>query len=166
MKTRLLSLFVLLVCGVFAVYGQESRPPKFNLEEFKQKRNEFLKKEIGLTQEEAKVFIPLSNELMRKKFELNKSIIEKNRELMKKTPVSDAEYEEIIKETFSVRFKELKLEKEYYEKFKAILSPEKIYKYQRAEMKLSINMLNNRERPDKQAKPPKWDDNRKMQDKK
>ena len=149
MKTKIISLLLLLVAGNVSIYGQgqENRSPKFNLEEFKQRRSEFLKKEIGLTQEEAKAFLPLSNELMRKKFELNKRIIERNRKLTNKTSVPDAEYEEIVTETFEVRKKELKLEKEYYEKFKAVLSPEKIYKYQQAEMKLARNMINNRERP-------------------
>jgi hypothetical protein len=163
MKTKIIFLLFFLAIGSVLIYGQaqENRPPKFNLEEFKQKRSEFLEKEIGLTPEEAKVFIPLSNELMRKKFELNKSIIEKNRSLMKKTSIPDSEYEKIVDETFEVRLKEIKLEKEYYEKFKAVLSPEKIYKYQQAEMKLARNMVNNRERPDGPARPPKWDDSRK-----
>ncbi|MDR1809921.1 MAG: hypothetical protein LBR34_05910 [Prevotella sp.] len=151
MKTKIISLLFVLVTGITFVHGQtqaqENRPP-FNLEEFKQKRSEFLKKEIGLTPEEAKAFIPLCDELMRKKFELNKSIIEKNRSLINRTSVPDAEYEGLVAETFEVRKKEIKLEKEYYEKFKAVLSPEKIYKYQQAEMKLARNMINNRQRPD------------------
>ncbi|GAB6012859.1 hypothetical protein [Viscerimonas tarda] len=147
MKTKIISLLLFLVIGISGTYGQENK--RFNLEEFKKNRIEFLKKELKLTNDEAKTFFPLSDELMRKKYELNKSLMEKNRNLKNKTNITDAEYEEIVREMLEVRIKEAKLEKEYYEKFKIVLSPEKIYKYQMAELKHARNMLNNRERPER-----------------
>ena len=149
MKTKFISLLFIFALNILSVYGQENK--RFNLEEFKKKRTEFLKEEIGLTKSEAKAFFPLSNELMQKKYELNKVLIDKNRDLRKKGKKTNADYEEIVKKTLEIRIKEAKLEKEYYEKFKAILSPEKIYKYQIAEMKLAKNMVNNRERPNKET---------------
>lgn len=39
------------------------------------------------------------------------------------------------------KMKEAALEKEYYEKFKKILSPEKLYKYRRAEYKFARSFM-------------------------
>lgn len=150
MKTKIISLLFFFSVVTFFANGQENR--KFNLEEFKKNRSEFLKKEIGLTKEEEKKFIPISDELMKKKYDLNRQLRQESRTLRSKEKMTDADYEAIVKKTLETKAKEVELEKEYYEKFKKVLSPEKIYKYQMAEMKLAKNMVHNRERPNANRK--------------
>lgn len=107
----------------------------FDVDEFKKKKAEYIIKEVGLTEAEAKAFIPLSNELLDKRFELNHNVRSVNRQIRGKDRKTDADYTRMIESSFDLRAKELELEKEYYLKFKKVLSPEKLYKYQRAESK-------------------------------
>lgn len=127
------------------VQGQDNK--KFDIERFKKERIDFLIKEIGLTNQESKVFIPLCDELMSKKFELNREIRRKGREVRQKgTRATAADYESLNDQTMDNKIKEAQLDKEYYQKFKTVLSPEKIYKYQRAESKFMRRTVNNSEK--------------------
>lgn len=127
--------FYLLIC-LFAICSSSVNAQgkkKFDYEDFKQKKYNYLVKEIGLTDKETKDFLPLTDELMQKKYELNKELRIEIRALRKKKNISDSEYNAINEKVLDTRIKEATLEKEYYQKFKKVLSPEKIFKYQRAE---------------------------------
>lgn len=148
MKNKIGFLLLLLCTFSFTVNGQEKgdrkdRPHnhKFNYEQFKQKKARYITKEVGLTKEEAKAFMPLADELMSKKFELNKELRRAGRELRNKKDKSDANFDEFLKKSYNVRIKEAQLEKEYYHKFKKVLSSEKIFKYQNAEKKFVKEVL-------------------------
>ncbi|MEG1749355.1 MAG: hypothetical protein RRZ65_07130 [Tannerellaceae bacterium] len=58
-----------------------------------------------------------------------------------KKQATDAEYLKAIDACLEVRINEAQLEKEYYEKFKKILSPEKLYKYRRADYKFAREFM-------------------------
>lgn len=142
MKTKLILLLSLLFSLSITVNGQNRgnsnqhrNEHKINYEQFKQKKAEYIKKEVGLTESEAKAFLPLTDQLMQKKFELNKDLRKEVRELKNKKDKTDSDYESIVKKSLDIRIKEAELEKEYYQKFRKILSAEKIFKYQNAERK-------------------------------
>ncbi|MDH6356092.1 Spy/CpxP family protein refolding chaperone [Dysgonomonas sp. PH5-45] len=129
-------LLLILVIATFSVNAQQRKHgKKFDYEKFKKERADFIIKEVGLTNQEAKVFMPLCEELMRKKFELNRDVRKQSRDLNKKVNKTDRDYETVIDLSIENKAKEAQLEKEYYKRFKKVLSPQKIYKYQRAEMK-------------------------------
>lgn len=139
-------LFVLLsffLMGVTSLYSQEKQGKQrhFDVDKFKKEKAEFIKNEVGLTEAEAKAFIPLMNELMDKKFELNRANRKKARELRSKKEKITSDYDFLIEANFDNRAKELQLDKEYYQKFKKIISSEKIYKYQKAESKFMRRMV-------------------------
>lgn len=105
----------------------------FDVEQFKKKKSDYLIKEAGLTEEEAKAIIPLSNQLMKRKFELNKTLRKEGRDLKEKKSVTNAEYERHMDNVLNVRIKEAELEKEYYLKYKKYISAEKLHKLYLAE---------------------------------
>ena len=80
-------------------------------------------------------FIPLCNELQEKMFEAGRECRKLSKDLKHNESATDADYLKVIDECVSVNMKQAQLEKEYYEKFKKILSPKKLYKYKRAEGK-------------------------------
>ncbi|MFV0467851.1 MAG: hypothetical protein ACK5MK_02865 [Dysgonomonas sp.] len=140
-------VFLLSFTFVFMLNVQGQDNKKFDIERFKKERIDFLIKEIGLTNQESKVFIPLCDELMSKKFELNREIRRKGREVRQKgARATAADYESLNDQTMDNKIKEAQLDKEYYQKFKTVLSPEKIYKYQRAESKFMRRTVNNSEK--------------------
>lgn len=130
----------LFALTLFPLSAQQHR--HFDVDEFKKKKAEYIIKEVGLTEAEAKAFIPLCNELLDKRFELNHNVRSKNRQIREKKERTDADYTQMIESSFDLRAKELELEKEYYQKFRKVLSAEKIYKYQRAESKFMKEAFN------------------------
>lgn len=130
---------VLLCFDLSAQSGKEHK--HFDREAFEAKRNAFITAEVGLTPEEAAQFIPLSNELRQKKFEVGRGCRKLSREMHKKENPTNAEYTQVVDECLEVNLKEAQLEKEYYEQFKKILSPEKLYKYRIAEYKFARSFM-------------------------
>ena len=117
--------------------GQANDSPTFDRNDFWVKRNAFISAEIGLTTEEAVKFIPVENEFKTKLFESGRDCRRMTQESQKKRNLTDAEYMKMINCYLDNRLKEAQLEKEYFEKFKKILSPQKIYKYQQADAKFT-----------------------------
>ena len=138
-KTVFLTFIVAVLFSMvdITVSGQTNARQTFNREAFNIRRNNFITSEIGLTTEEASRFIPLENEFKLKLLEIGLDCRRLTRESQNNKKMSDAEYTKVIECYLDTRLKEAQLEKEYYEKFKKILSPEKIYKYQQADIKFS-----------------------------
>ncbi|MDH6534974.1 hypothetical protein D0T51_07905 [Parabacteroides sp. 52] len=131
------TISLLFSTGASAQQGQQEnrKNRQFDREAFEAKRNAFITAEVGLTPEEASLFIPLCDELRRKKFEIGHVCRKLSREIQKQKEPTKEEYQQAIDECLQAGIKEAQLEKEYYEQFKKILSPEKLYKYREAEFK-------------------------------
>ena len=112
--------------------SNEDRKP-FDREDFTTKRNAYITEKVGLTAQEAAVFMPLDNELMQKKFEAGRECHQMERELRKKQEKTKEDSEKLLKCREEAKEKRDKLDKEYLEKFKKVLSAEKILKYQSAD---------------------------------
>jgi Spy/CpxP family protein refolding chaperone len=123
------------------ITGQTNERQMFNRGAFGEKRNAFLTTEAGLTKEEAGKFLPLENEFKQKLFEVGMDCRRLARESQNRQKMSDAEYKKLIDCYQETRQKEAQLEKEYYEKFNKLLTPEKIYKYQQADTKFSREIV-------------------------
>ena len=132
----LLSFFVV---GAISAQTKKAGEPKDGkikerFEKFRAQRVSFITGKVNLTEQEAKAFWPLCNELQEKKFELNKPLREKRgASRAAKKEMSSKDYLEIMNLNADIKIKEAELEKEYLSKFAKVLSPEKIYKYQQAE---------------------------------
>lgn len=133
------ALSVVCSLSAYAQGGKQHR--NFDREAFQAKRNAFITAEVGLTPDEAAAFIPLCNELQEKMFEVGRNCRKLSKDLKHNENVTDADYMKVIDECVAVRIKEAQLEKEYYEKFKKILSPKKLYKYRRAEFKFARDFM-------------------------
>ena len=151
MKKFIVTLLFCLIGShaiLFAQRNDEQR--KADFEKFKIEREAFITKEMGLTEDEAKAFWPLSNELQKKKFELNKAAREQMRWLRKAKgegrKIDDAEYKELVESLAKIRIKEAELDEEYIKKFLSVVSAEKVFKYQDAEREFVREMMDKREK--------------------
>jgi hypothetical protein len=134
--------------ALFAQQNNERR--RVDFEKFKAQREEFITKAMALTEDEAKVFWPICNELQAKKFELNRSLREEIRKIRQakrdgKT-VNEADYKKVVELSASVKVKEAQLEEEYVAKFLKVLPGEKVFSYQRAEQQFANEMFGRNER--------------------
>ena len=116
------------------------------MEEFMAKRNSYLTEKIGLTADETAVFIPLDNELLRKRYEVGRDCERYVRELRDKKETTDEEYKKALKCSEEVKEKREQLDKEYLEKFKKVLSAEKLLKYQNANKAFMEEFFRDRDR--------------------
>lgn len=133
MKQKSILLLLFLICNVLFIGAQQKERRHFDIEDFKQKKATFIIEKVGLSDSESKLFIPLMNELMDKKFELNRSVRQQARDLRNKKDARPADYDRLLNESIEARIREAELEKEYSQKFRRIVSSEKILKYQRAD---------------------------------
>ena len=151
---RLSILIVFFLCTI-SLFAQrrtdEQRRQEF--ENLREKRTAFFAKEIGLTAEEAKEFWPIFNELEEKKFEINRNMrqeIRKIREIERAgKPVAAAEYDRLINIILDTREKEVELEREALKKVQKILSPEKIFRYMRAERQFAREAISPSSAPER-----------------
>jgi hypothetical protein len=126
-----------------------------DIEEFEQRKMEYVKKEAGLTQEEAAKYFPLSRELTRKRLELNRNHRQKVAELREREGgMTDEDYRRLLESETEFRRKQAALEQQYNEKFRQVLSYEKLYNVQRAERSFLqrewANFRANREREEEE----------------
>lgn len=141
-----LLIFSLSLSSIWAQRGGKA----FSVDDFKKNRAEFLKKELALTPEEFNKFIPLSEELMDKKFALNREMRQLTRKMRAQKEMSDKEIEKIIDLRLNNHIKEAQLEKSYFEKFKKVLPMKKVLKYFEADMKFAREVMDkNKNRPRK-----------------
>ena len=153
-KIFFITFAVILVQTSFSVSAQEARKDRksFDKEAFEARRNAFIVTEVGLTPEEAERFIPLCDELRKKRFEVGRECRKLTKQVRSKENPTDADYNEVIDKCLEVEIKEAELEKEYYKKFKQILSPEKLYKYREAEFKFVREFMGHNKKKEKQKK--------------
>ncbi len=146
-KIFLITFATLLLMMPFCTYAQGGRQHgNFDRNAFIAKRNAFITSEVGLTSEEATAFIPLINELQQKMFDIGHEYRQMSRSLKQKADASDAEYTRTVEAGLNAELKQAQLQKEYYEKFKKILSPKKIYLYKRAELKFAREFMKDGDR--------------------
>ncbi len=113
--------------------AQKSNKKRFDREAFFARRNAYITAEAGLTADEAAAFIPLENELQRRKFEVGRECRKLARKSRSQQSLTDRERRELSDCLTETRMEEARLEKEYFERFKKLLPVEKLSKYQQAE---------------------------------
>jgi hypothetical protein len=113
------------------------------------RRAAFLSERLQLTPEEAQVFFPLFNEYMAKL----KLIREQAKTEKQAEDLNDAEAEKAIAAQFDVETRIIDLKKEYYQKFKKVLSAKRIALLYEAQRKFKEELLNDVYRGEQMQKP-------------
>lgn len=96
----------------------------------------YLTEKLGLSAEEAKVFWPIYNDYQKEQEALRKERFQKMisfRKINEIEDLSDAQVQELITNDFSIRQRELNLEKKYYYKLRSHLPIKTVGKYYRAQ---------------------------------
>jgi len=128
-----------------SLFAQRDEKRRAEFEEFKEKRVAFITQAMNLTADEAKAFWPLFNELQEKKFDLNqqtrKAVFEFTKKEKEGKDHTESEYKEIVNIIAQSKIKDAQLEEEYTAKFAKIISYEKIFRYQQADLQFARQML-------------------------
>ena len=135
-RLTLLVFACVLTMGIFAQDQAKRKDEvrKQRWEEMKAKRAAYYTEKICLTSDEAQLFWPVFNELQEKKWKLDQEMSAQFRNGKK-----DAEGKPILNfikindELIRIKVQKANLDKIYHERFKKILSPEKLFRYYGAE---------------------------------
>ena len=141
-----LTTLLFILCLTLSVQAQKK--PGFSKEEFRAKQEAYLTQKAELTAEEAGKFFPIYFELQDRKKAIHDKAWQKARK-GKNPNTTDAEYEEIVDEIAHARLESDKLDIEYLNRFKKILSPKKLFKLQRADIKFHRDLLKIMHQPNK-----------------
>jgi len=141
MKKKLVWLLLFSFLGLnFHLFAQDNKK-KAEFESFKKRRIAFITKAMNLTDNEAKAFFPLYNELQEKKFILNREVRRATREFTQaekegKTH-SEEDYSNLIKLITDTNVQTAKLDQEYIAKFLEVISAKKVCLYIQAEQQFA-----------------------------
>lgn len=119
--------------------GQDGRQNQW--EEMQLKKIAYFTDKIGLTPEEAQSFWPIVNDIQYRSFAINHEMMRLIRIPRQEREKKEIDYEKINTRMAELRQQQADLDKERYIKLKAILSPEKLYKYYLAEEGFSRELL-------------------------
>lgn len=112
--------------------GNHKNRPHFSPEEFQAKQRAYITEKAELTQQEADAFFPLFFELQKKKFELERNA-RKDFRKQRKEQMSEEECRQFVYNMADVKVEIAKLEREYTDKYLAVLPPSKVRRVQHAE---------------------------------
>lgn len=142
MKIRNFILIILLLFASNLSFSQDCPRYKENREKIESEKVAFLTDKLDLTVKEAQDFWPTYNEFQKKR---EKIFIERrkiHKSLIKDVDtMSDKEIIEFITKVNDLKLKEVKLEKEYSDKFLKILPAKKVIMLQKYEMEFKRTLL-------------------------
>ena len=131
---------IILVACLFCMPTFAQKKDKYTESEFRAKKQAYITQKAELTPAESEKFFPLYFEFQNKKKEINKhawNIAKQGKD----SETTDLEYEEIIDNFFDDQEAIVKLEREYIDKYRKILSDKQIYRVYWAEFKFNRNMI-------------------------
>lgn len=131
--------FALFSCLSIAWAGDGCEQHRLSPEEFRMKQQAYITEKAGLNAEEASKFFPVYFELQDRKKQLNDEAWKLLRQANDDT--TEAQYTKILEGVYDARIASERLEKNYFEKFKKILSCKKIFLVQKAEMRFHRELL-------------------------
>lgn len=140
MKNFVLTLIMILAALPVTLAAQNRGGGRLSHDEFMARQQEYLTKEAGLTEAEAKEFFPLYFQLQEQKQSINEQAWDLFRQ-GEDPSISEERYTEILDGFVEYSLSADRLEKSYLTKFRNILSSKKIYKVKEAEMKFRRELV-------------------------
>lgn len=120
--------------------------------ELKPYRHEFLVKELHLSKEQSRDFMPLYDKMEDEIQRISDETRDLEKRVRETSDCSETEMEAASRALFEEKEKTGKVEIEYYEKFKEILSPEQLFNLKQAERKFNQSLLRHHKRMTRERK--------------
>ncbi|MDE5626687.1 MAG: Spy/CpxP family protein refolding chaperone [Candidatus Amulumruptor sp.] len=112
------------------------------MQEMQQHQNDFIAKELLLTDKQKADFLPVYNKMRSEVFEASKDVRKQEQEVRAKgDAATDADYERATKAYLEFRTREAQIIHSYYKKFGHILSKKQLFKLDSAERKFDRKLM-------------------------
>ncbi|MCM1028292.1 MAG: Spy/CpxP family protein refolding chaperone [Pseudoflavonifractor sp.] len=139
-------LFALILVAIASLHAlADSNDRDKWMQEMQQHQNDFIAREIGLTDKQRADFLPLYNKMRSETFEASRAARAKAKAVRDKADsATDADYDAATQAYLDFRSREAKIIQEYYKKFSHILSKKQLFKLDGAERKFDRMLMNHR----------------------
>ncbi len=147
LKQNYLKLIILLVIAVFSVtpaFSQKSSPQERErwMKEMRQYKNDFLVRELDLTDEQKARFLEVYGNMEDETDRLNQQTRALVQSVEKKgDQATDLEREKAAEASFELKSREGAVEMKYYRQLKEILTPKQLLKLRKAERKFTRELM-------------------------
>lgn len=138
-------LILWITIGLNTLQAQTNKR-QFSPEAFKQKLENYITKNAGLTEEEAQAFFPIYREMKQKQGELMKQIRQLKKDARKEDTTVD-KCKSILTQIGKLKTESAEVEATYYLKIAEVVSPQKVVKAIIAEDKFHRESLTRMNRP-------------------
>lgn len=144
--TRKAYLFICLLAmlvsfGAIAQAPADSEGRERIMSELKPYKHKFFEKELKLTKEQARDFLPLYDKMEAELQQINDETRELEKRVVDNDKASDTEIEAASRAIFMQKQREAELEMQYYEKFKEILTPRQLLKLKSVEREFTRSLM-------------------------
>ena len=131
LRHSFLLIFFLAASCVFTAVGRPQQPLKGNerervLAEMRAYKHDVLVKALSLTSDQQREFFPVYDEMDEKLMQINTEARDLEKRVLADEQASDTEIGAAASAVFSQKEREGKIEMEYFEKFKEILTPRQL----------------------------------------
>lgn len=148
--TLFLSLIVLCGFGLSAQQPLDDAGRDKVLSEMRTYKHRLIAKELGLDKEQEKAFFPVYDKMDDQLQQIGAETRDLERNVMENADATDTEIEAAAAAVYSQKQREGKVEAEYYEQFREILSPRQLLKLKSAERKFTQQLMRHHRRIQKQ----------------
>lgn len=139
MKREILIIVGMLLWGM--TLSAQGKLSEEKWKEFEAQKVAYFTQALELTPEEAAVFWPLYNEMMKKKREQDGKFRETFREVHKAGKLTEAEEKQQVMRMLENEQKLLDIKKEYYEKLMKVIPAQKVARLDRTERKFHKQLI-------------------------
>lgn len=152
MPHAIFRILIVALVATAACLGVGARPQQPLLDrdkvmaELRPYQREFISRELDLTKDQERRFFPIYEEMNDRIDSLNEETRELERRTIDTPDASDTELEAAAQAVFDLKQKEGRIEAEYFEKFKEILTPRQLLKLKSAERKFAQYLMRHHRR--------------------
>lgn len=142
-------LFSVVLLSTFAASAQARQDDgdrKKWISEVRNFKHDFFVKDLELTKEQQKDFFAAYDEMEDRINQLNSDTREFEQKVLADPEASDVELEAAATKSYELKSEESKIELEYFDKFKSILSPRQLIRLKSAERKFTQQLMQHHRR--------------------
>lgn len=147
---RTFSLFIALIASSFIFAAAQSQPDENDrqkwINEVRNFKHEFMVKDLDLSKAQQKDFFAAYDEMEDRINQLNIETRDLEQKVLSDPDASDIELEAAARMSYILKNEESKIELEYFDKFKDVLSPRQLIRLKSAERKFTQQLMQHHRR--------------------
>ncbi len=145
-KALFLLIAAMATCSAAAQTPLSENERERALTEMRAYKHQFIAKELNLSKEQQSGFFPVYDEMDDKLMQINLETRELERAVNENKEASDTEIEAAATAIFNQKEREGKIENEYFDKFKEVLTPRQLLLLKSAEKKFTQRLVRHHRR--------------------